>query len=382
MNCMPNKLMNPVPMSGNIISRFRWVLVAVAAALLVVPLAVHAQSGLDAPGNLTATIGDSMVMLSWDYPNDSAITKYQISTDGGSNFINILCNDDTATGHTVTGLTNGTTYTFQVRAYDDSSPGASDTVTATPLFNAPTTLEAWPGDKYVQLRWDESTDSRITGYEVSKDGGLNYSKVEDKGHESETFGYSVLGLTNGTNYTIKVRAVYGAAATLNRTPVIPALASLRATPGYRRVTLSWRDRDDSRIAKYQFSSDGGASYTSVASNSTDLIPYIEYNLDRMKYTITGLTNDTSYAFVVRTANAEDTVIGAEAPSEADEPLTATPLFAAPSNLTAAPGDGQVTLAGTTRRPPISASISSKSTTAPLRIFPAAAPPPPAITSIT
>ena len=163
MNCMPNRLMNPVPMSGNIISRFRWVLVAVAAALLVVPLAVHAQAELAAPGNLAATIGDSTVTLSWTYPNDSSITKYQISTDGGSNFINILCGNSMATGHTVTGLTNGTPYTFQVRAYDDSGPGASATVTAMPLFDAPTTLEALPGDGYVALRWDEPKHSRISG---------------------------------------------------------------------------------------------------------------------------------------------------------------------------------------------------------------------------
>ena len=338
MNCVPNRLMIPVPMSGNIISRFRWVLVAVAAAFLIVALAVHAQSGLAAPVNLAATASDSTVTLSWNNPHNDDITKYQVSIDGGSNFINVECGNSTATGYTVTGLTNGTPYTFQVRAYDDSGPGESDTVTATPLFNAPTNFEAWPGDKYVALRWVESEDSRITGYEVSKDGGLNYSKVEDKGHESETFGYSVLGLTNGTNYTIKVRAVYGAAATLNRTPVIPALSSLRATPGYGRVTLSWRDRDDSRIAKYQFSSDGGNSYTSVASNSKDLIDYTEDNKNYIKYSVIGLTNGTPYTFKVRTANDADAVIGA-----ASETVSATPLFAAPSNLTAAPGDGQVTL---------------------------------------
>ena len=343
MNCMPNRLMNPVPMSGNIISRFRWVLVAVAAALLVVPLALHAQLGLAAPSNLAATIGDSTVTLSWTYPNDSSITKYQISTDGGSNFINILCGNSMATGYTVTGLTNGTPYTFQVRAYNNNGPGASATVTATPLFAAPTTLEAFPGDEFLHLRWDESTDSRISGYEVSSDGGTNYSLIEDRGHESETVGYSVLGLTNGTNYAIAVRAVDGAAATLNATPVIPALSRLRATPGYGRVTLSWRDPNDSRIKKYQFSSDGGSSYTSVAFDSTDLIPYVENNLNRMKYTITGLTNDTLYTFKVRTANADDTVIGAEAPPETKDPLTATPLFTAPSNLIAAPADGQVTL---------------------------------------
>ncbi len=340
-----NLTVNPLSRRGNTISRFRWVLVAVAAALLVVPLALHAQAGLAAPGNLAATPGDSMVALRWDNPNDSSITKYQISTDGGSNFINVECGNSTATGHTVMGLTNGTSYTFQVRAYDNSGPGASATVTATPLFDAPTTLEAWPGDEYIQLRWDEAQGSRITGYEVSSDGGGTYRRVGDQGHQSETFGYSVLVLTNGTNYTIAVRAVNGAAATLNATPLLDALSRLKATPGYGWVTLSWRDPNDDRIAKYQFSSDGGNSYTNVASNSTDLISYSEGNPSRdfIKYTITGLTNGTSYTFKVRTANASNTGIGAEAPAPLEPGMTATPLFTAPSNLTAAPADGQVTL---------------------------------------
>ena len=328
-------------MRRNTISWFRWVLVVATTALLVVPLAVNAQSGLVAPGNPAATIGDSTVTLSWTYPNDSSITKYQISTDGGSNFINILCGNSMATGYTVTGLTNGTSYTFQVRAYDESGPGASATVTATPLFDAPTELTAWPGDEYVALRWVESQDSRVSGYEVSSNGGVTYRLVEDKGHESETVGYSVLDLINGTNYTIAVRAVNGAAATLNATPLLDALSKLKAIPGYDQVTLSWRHPNHNRIAKYQFSSDGGSSYTSVASDSTDLI----YNSgdNTIEYTITGLTNGTSYSFKVRTANALNTVIGAEAPAPLSPGVTATPLFTAPRNLTAAPADGQVTL---------------------------------------
>ena len=191
-----------------------------------------------------------------------------------------------------------------------------------------------------------SQDSRITGYEVSIDGGATYiTDVRDQGHESETFGYSVYELINGTNYTIKVRAVNGKAATLNATPVIPALSSLRATPGYGWVTLSWRDRGDRRIEKYQFSSDDGNSYTSVEYDSDELISFKVNNLDFLKYTIDGLTNGTSYTFKVRTAKDDNTVIGAVSPPETEQydPLTVTPLFLAPSNLTAAPGASQVTL---------------------------------------
>ena len=142
-------------MRRNTIFRFRWVLLAVATALLFVPLAVHAQSGPAAPGSLEADIGDEQFILDWTDPGNSNITKYQISTDGGSNFINVECGNSMATRYTATGLTNGTSYTFQVRAYDDSGPGASATVTATPLLPAPTELVAWPGDGYVQLRWKE-----------------------------------------------------------------------------------------------------------------------------------------------------------------------------------------------------------------------------------
>ena len=93
----------------------------------------------DAPTNLSATPSNGQVTLSWDDPGNSTITKYHVSTDGGTSFVDISDSGaSTTTTTTVTGLTNGTLYTFAVRAENNSGPGAAATTTATPVNDAPT----------------------------------------------------------------------------------------------------------------------------------------------------------------------------------------------------------------------------------------------------
>ena len=69
-----------------------------------------------APRNLAAVAGNGEVVLSWDAPeNDggAAITDYEYRINGQNPWIST---GSTETTHTVTGLVNGTEYTFQVRA--------------------------------------------------------------------------------------------------------------------------------------------------------------------------------------------------------------------------------------------------------------------------
>ena len=73
-----------------------------------------------APRNLTAVGGEGEVVLNWSAPEDdggSRITNYEYRIDGRGRWISI---GSTNTTHTVTGLVNGTTYVFQVRAVDRS----------------------------------------------------------------------------------------------------------------------------------------------------------------------------------------------------------------------------------------------------------------------
>ena len=81
--------------------------------------------------------GNEQVTLSWDAPEDDggfAITDYEYRINGRGSWISI---DSTRTAHTVSGLTNGTAYVFQVRAVSaaGSSP-YSNRAEATPGVGA------------------------------------------------------------------------------------------------------------------------------------------------------------------------------------------------------------------------------------------------------
>jgi uncharacterized repeat protein (TIGR02543 family) len=85
-----------------------------------------------APQNFTATPGDGQVSLNWAAPvsdGGSAILKYQISKDNGANWTDVGLN----TSHTFSGLTNGTEYTFKVRAVNSVGPGAEASTAAMPI---------------------------------------------------------------------------------------------------------------------------------------------------------------------------------------------------------------------------------------------------------
>ena len=87
----------------------------------------------DAPRNLLVEGGDGQVTLTWDAPEDdggSAITDYEYRINGRRSWTSI---GSTQTTHTVTGLVNGTTYTFQVRAVNRNRKSrASNRAEATP----------------------------------------------------------------------------------------------------------------------------------------------------------------------------------------------------------------------------------------------------------
>ncbi|WP_422359554.1 polysaccharide lyase family 7 protein [Reichenbachiella sp.] len=76
--------------------------------------------------NLSATAGNSQVSLSWTNPSDSDFDYVSISYNGSNT-------TSTSSSKTITGLTNGTSFTFTVIAYDDSgNASSSKSVSATP----------------------------------------------------------------------------------------------------------------------------------------------------------------------------------------------------------------------------------------------------------
>ena len=303
---------------------------------------VTATTVPDAPQNLAAAprIGGVGVDMTWDGPGAGAVvTGYEVSTDGGENFVPIVGSDGSTTSHTLTVQSDGTgrvlagsvEYTFAVRAVNESGAGAaSDRVAKRTVPDAPAGLEADPGAEGVTLSWTgPGAGAVVTGYEVSTDGGENFASIADS--NGSTISHLVEGLAGGTAYTFAVRAVNesgaGAASSIDKTTVPDKPTGLAATAGDAEVALSWTDPGDDTIDRYQFSTDGGETFAAIdPSNATTTT-----------HTVTGLDNGTLYTLAVRAVNGS----GAGAAAS----VTATPLAVprAPANLAAAVAIGGVTL---------------------------------------
>ena len=163
------------------------------------------------PQNLSGVPGDGQMTLTWDAPSSdggSAITGYQYEIDDSGTWIDAdLDLEQTVTlEETVTGLTNGQEYAVAVRAVTASGPGPAATVTATPVTTpgVPQNLRWVPGDGQVTLTWEAPSSnggSAVTRYEYEIDDSGTWLDV---GLDRQV---TVIGLDNGRQYTVAVRAV-------------------------------------------------------------------------------------------------------------------------------------------------------------------------------
>ena len=300
---------------------------------------------------------------------DESVTGYQYRrrVDGGSygGWTTIAASDlvelsDTTRSYTVTGLTNGTTYFFQVRGRNSVGGGAASVERGgTPEAKAPgapTSLEATEGDEQVTLSWTAPADDGgepITGYEYRYRGGSITDYPADwtaTGSTGTTA--TVHDLDNGTTYYFQVRAVndLGCSATetagcgqasleASATPFGRPATTVSLTTaafGDRRVTLTWSTNptppapaDELSGFQYRQKSSGGYGNWIDARNSS---------ASTTVHVVAGLDNGTTYTFQVRAVNSSG---GGLASNELSAVPSTTP--GAPTNLTATAGDKEVTL---------------------------------------
>ncbi len=184
-----------------------------------VRIATPPPPGATVPGTPTGVSGlarDHAVALTWNAPasdGGSPISGYRITPRvANGDTLDPVFTPYADTSYTVTGLTNGTAYTFTVAALNgvgngaDSSSSAAVTPTPATVPGAPTGVTASAQDASVNLSWTAPADggSSITGYFVTP--FINGSPQSAIPTGSTTTGYTVTGLTNGTAYTFTVRA--------------------------------------------------------------------------------------------------------------------------------------------------------------------------------
>ncbi len=158
---------------------------------------------------------------------------------------------------------------------------------------APTGLASTPANAQVNLTWNAS--SGATGYYVKRS---TTSGSETQIAAQPTTGYTDNAVTNGTKYYYVVSAYnsYGQSANsaeVNATPVLSAPVaptSLTATPGNMQVTLSWSVSTGATSYHIKRSTTNGSGYAQISAPATT--GYID----------TGLTNGTTYYYIVTALN--------------------------------------------------------------------------------
>ena len=266
-----------------------------------------------------------------------------------------------ATSTTVGGLTNGTSYTFTVKAVNGSGTSAASTasvavVTGSP--NPPTNVVAVGGAPApsgdLNVTWSAPASSglgTITSYTATAKPSSGTSKTctsTSTAPATPALACQVTGATNGTSYTVTVTAtnstgtayvsaasVASAAAFPSTTFGAPTIGT--ATGGFQQATVTWTA--PAALAGTQPALTG---YTVTPFIGTTAQPVQTFNSTATTETVTGLTGGTAYTFTVAAINANGT--GTASAKSNSVSVTGTP--GAPTNVQATPGNHTATVTWT------------------------------------
>ena len=304
-----------------------------------------------APTGVTAAPGNANALVTWNAPaaNGSPITSYTVTPyiSGTAQSPTTLNGSPPATSVTITNLTNGTPYTFQVTATNSVGTGSAGStvgsVTPATIPTPPTSVSASAGNATATVTWQPPTSdggSAITAYTVTPYAAGTPGTAQTV--NGSTLNATFNGLSNGVSYVFKVvatNAVGNSDPPAASNAVTPATApgpptNVQATAGDTQADVTW-------VAP---SSDGGAPitvYTVTAYSGGTAQASVTVNAPSTSRTINGLTNGTPYTFQVTATNSAGT--GAPGVSAVTTPMR-TPD--APASVTATAGNASATVTWT------------------------------------
>ena len=274
---------------------------------------------------VTDGVGSGKIELSSSVSGgDVALTKWQYTTDDGSSWKDISNSTSKTLSHTVSGLTNGTSHTFKVRAWNASGAGeksdASDSATPEDETLTAGTITA-TGATLTIGNWSAAWHYKYT----SPSGGGCSTQAVPAGTPSQ----AVTGLDSNTAYTFKAYSDSGCSAELAAAAAFPTLPPKPAKPtmavGNTELTLSSSVSGGSAaLTEWQYKRKVGtgnfdSTWTKIGNITSKTL----------SHTFTGLTNNTDYSYKVRALNAS----GAGEESDASQVMAPTDATLKVDNIT-------------------------------------------------
>ena len=251
-----------------------------------------------APQSLSALNHDQSVELRWEAPvsnGGSPLVQNEYRQQSGDNAFGEWtgipdsgAEQDNALGYTVTGLTNGTKYTFQVRAVNNATEGsASNQASHTPQVisvpGKPRDYRLSSGDGEVVLQWIKPARDGgrpILGYEYCMPSAgtcsnEDWQAIPATATDAAGQGFLRVPKSNGTYIRAKLRALNsrgaspqadGAAVAINGAPSAPT--GLRAVAlSSTQIRISWtepQDQTSTIVLSYTLESSGTGSNGAIA----------------------------------------------------------------------------------------------------------------------
>ncbi|MGH7493337.1 MAG: fibronectin type III domain-containing protein [bacterium] len=178
-------------------------------------VAISIDSAPAPPQNVRATAGEGRVTLNWNRNTETDFLRYCIygGTFSGATTLRDSVTGAANTSKTITGLQNGVTYYFRLRAVDLvlNTSASSAEVSATPQAAdpfpaAPQNLSAQANVGSVALAWDANSETDLLRYRIySSIDGASFSKRDSLAAGSTA--KTLVGLTSGTRYYFRVTAM-------------------------------------------------------------------------------------------------------------------------------------------------------------------------------
>jgi titin len=270
------------------------------------PVTIMPMTAPGMPTGLTGQAFNRSATFSFTAPTANGgvpITHYQWSLDGGQTW-SITTLAARSNPSTILDLVNGRTYQVRVRAVNQAGYGpASNIVSVLPctIPDFPTNIRLEPGNGSATMYFSapaQTGGAPITNYQFSINNGQTWN---NRSPASVSSPITVSGLTNGTRYVIKIRAVnaagpglesWGFSVTPRTVPAAPVITAVQ--PGYGSANLVLQapaNTGGAPVINYEYSLNDGLQWkarTPVHSGSNLFL--------------TGLMNGLTYPVRVRAVN--------------------------------------------------------------------------------